>query len=186
MCGGCLFLLCVAVSELALFPKFICLFVCLLGIFSNVHMLALMYSGELCYWSWELAATIDDGASSVAAEQSKGKAKSSGKESSAENGVTTVSGATPPLSRLVELSISESGSCPPRDTPVDSLYLLMRHLQGDVFVRRWRSEFNAILLAQEFLSKYLETARGALKDQGWNYDRAVQLLVKLKRAKRPQ
>lgn len=31
------------------------------GVFSDVHMLGLMYAGELCYWSWEMAGEMAGG-----------------------------------------------------------------------------------------------------------------------------
>ncbi len=154
-------------------------------------MLALMYAGELCYWRWELDGGSDgslsttDQAEATTPHREKENSNSDLPEASRVSPLP--SGLEIPSSGLEELSISEATprSCASPTTAVDSLYLLMKHLRGDEFVQRWHLEFDAVVLAQGFLSKYLETARGPLKGQGWSYDRAVQLLVKLKKAAKP-
>lgn len=92
-------------------------------------------------------------------------------------------------------SLPDSGieSCSSRDgfishankhstVELPSLFCAMKHSQGDEFVKRWVSDFDPQKNARELFSKYIDVARGPLKAQGWNYDRAVQLLVKLRRA----
>ena len=109
------------------------------GVFSDMHMLGLIYGGEMCFWSWETASSNQRG------DDSQGR------------------------DCLASLGADAA------------LYTMMDHLKGRPFSERWRSEFIAVQHGQDLLSKYVECARGPLKAQGWSYDRAVQLLVKLKR-----
>ena len=62
------------------------------------------------------------------------------------------------------------------------LYSVMQHCQGAEAVENWKSRFNPLKRGQELLSKFVEVARGPLRAQGWNYARAVQLLVAMKKA----
>ena len=86
------------------------------------------------------------------------------------------------------LQTTASSNSESRDEPciaeATSFYSLMEHLQGKEFVQKWVLEFSAIQYGQDFLTKYVDAARGPLASQGWSYDRAVQLLVKLKKAGR--
>ena len=68
------------------------------------------------------------------------------------------------------------------DPSLLDFYHVMRHTHGKEHVTRWKSEFDPIKQGQEVLSKYIGAARGPLKNHGWNYSRAVELIVKLKRA----
>ena len=69
-------------------------------------------------------------------------------------------------------------------TGLSSLFCVMEHSQGAEFVKQWVSDFDPQKNGRELLSKYIDVARGPLKAQGWNYDRAVQLLVQLRIAAR--
>ena len=68
--------------------------------------------------------------------------------------------------------------------PERQLYSVMEHCQGAEAVENWKRRFNPLKRGQELLSKFVEVARGPLKAQGWNYARAVQLLVAMKKAQR--
>ena len=63
-----------------------------------------------------------------------------------------------------------------------SLYHVMLHTQGLSLVDAWKSDFNSLRHGVEMLSKYISVARGPLKDHGWNYSKAVELMVKLRKA----
>lgn len=67
-------------------------------------------------------------------------------------------------------------------SPERQLYCVIEHCQGSEAVGNWKSRFNPLKRGQELLSKFVEVARGPLKVQGWNYGRAVQLLVVMKKA----
>lgn len=63
-----------------------------------------------------------------------------------------------------------------------SLFCVMENSQGIEFVKDWLLNFNPHKTGEDVLAKYIEVARGPLKPHGWKYDRAVQLLVSLKKA----
>ncbi len=132
-------------------------------------MLALAYAGELCYWSWELTAATD-------------AASGDTKSQDAPESKPPPELSKPPSRMKMPEQLARSVLFGNRPSPPDSFYLLMKELRGQEYVDKWRSEFRGVDLAQGFLTKYLDTARGALKGKGWSYDRAVQLLVKLKKA----
>jgi len=64
------------------------------------------------------------------------------------------------------------------------LFEVMLHTRGPLRVASWRAEFDAVQLGTEMLSKYINVARGPLKKHGWNYSKAVDLVVKLKKCSR--
>jgi len=168
------------------------------GIFSDIHMLALIYAGELCYWAWESgtetqlhsqrvtqADTQADTQTKLSSPTAMGSQSMLCEHTEARHEPISTNDGVPTASRecsgLVARSNDREKSC---TTEPISFYCLMEHLQGEEFVHKWKSEFNAIQCGQEFLTKYIDTARGPLKLQGWSYDRAVKLLVKLKKADR--
>jgi len=54
-------------------------------------------------------------------------------------------------------------------------------LCGEQFTSEWEKSFNALQFGQECLSKYIEIARGPLKEHGWKYDAAVKMTVEMKK-----
>lgn len=54
------------------------------GIFSDTHLLALMYSGELCYWHWKIV--METSADQSVEESSDGDENCSGNFNSVSNG----------------------------------------------------------------------------------------------------
>ena len=257
------------------------------GIFSDIHMLALMYAGELCYWAWLVASTskkpsaeckgskaassdskaaVTVNATSLAVVDSSMASLQLGEGSktaeSATNSKDTLTpfsnahskGTVTPRSEAVQMPTEIATNCgmepgtsaadkPPLgetnvlaerqcnvqkssvgslvSSEVDSqtslektvqdlslhdhseqrargseysncaidalpserhLYSVMEHCQGVDTVENWKSRFDPFKRGQELLSKFVEVARGPLKSQGWNYGRAVQLLVAMKKA----
>lgn len=193
------------------------------GIFSDIHMLSLMYAGELCYWYWELCTTQTRHHTKSELDPStvpKVKTESGlecckvgtvlGQESQQNTQVESTqyecSESQRPLSKECLQSESDKApkSVPSGDSMntmsgfsserpgchasknsiigLPSLFCVMEHSQGGGFAKQWVSDFDPQKNGKELLSKYIDVARGPLKAQGWNYDRAVQLLVKLRRA----
>ena len=255
-------------------PVFSFIVCCFAGIFSDVHMLAMMYAGELCYWAWSIGAATSKkqdakelgaassesntkivnitssatvkslpSSSNLPKEQQNNKTAESADSSEGTvtveppslevvqlptPGVTTNGGtelsktgnkdgpnaerscdahnvdpsssdsstSRTSLEKTVQdLSIhddtelvasgcsnSAAGDIVPAVVPERQLYSVMEHSQGAEVVTNWKSRFNPIKRGQELLSKFVEVARGPLKAQGWNYARAVQLLVAMKKA----
>ena len=166
------------------------------GIFSDIHMLGLMYAGELCYWAWERGAqtqlhsqrvTQADTQTKLLSPTATGSQSTSYRHTQERPQAISTNDKVPTASRecsgLVARGNGDDREKSCEAEPV-SFYCLMEHLQGREFTHKWKSEFNAVQCGQEFLTKYIDTARGPLKLQGWSYDRAVKLLVKLKRADR--
>lgn len=145
------------------------------GIYSDVHMLALMYAGEMCYWHWELE---HGGTCELVQGQSTAAVDGSG-----ELGVTPPAG-TEPNAGPAQRSESEPGSVGEigagGGSAPSGVFGLMGEMSGLDFVKKWRDEFDPVKLGTDCLSKYIDAARGPLKFQQWNYDRAIQLLIKLK------
>ena len=159
--------------------------------FSDVHMLGLMYAGELCFWSWEVAGELTASMTPAAEgrETSCRSEHSSNSEEHAQKETTETRGlgeSEAVATGTLEGKSDEASGLVPIPSPEHqhevSLYSLMECLQGTEFVRKWQCEFSAVRLGQDFLSKYIDVARGPLRAGGWKYDRAVQLLVKLKKS----
>ena len=66
--------------------------------------------------------------------------------------------------------------------PPYNLYHLMHHTHSYAAESRWKEDFDPVKQGTELLSKYIETSRGPLKGLGWDYSRAVSLLVQFKKA----
>ncbi len=107
----------------------------------------------------------------------------------------------PPTSSPIQEPVSPSQEAPPSSQEVGKgcqvgvtrtvneapqaaldLYHVMWHTCGEEGVSRWLSDFDPHKCGLEMLSKYIDAARGPLKGQGWEYSRAVKLMVQLKRA----
>ena len=212
-------------------------------------MLALMYAGELCYWSWSLGADSRKESSEMSGE-AKSKAAAAGASRKGKVVSSTDSLETKLNEKLasedsspclVEPSSSDSTcstnreylgstSKPPSNEFEDSLmgvhdkaadagsleqslrsvsledkhseavltsacsrcgadtstgrqlFCVMEQGCGREVVSEWNSKFDPLKRGQELLSKFIEVARGPLKPQGWKYDRAVQLLVTMKKS----
>ena len=146
------------------------------GIFSDVHMLGLMYAGELCYWAWEegRGGKKEEGEEErlVAMEKEGEKREGEMKEKEGEN--------TSGGEGTAEHSSTEETSSDGRMLPEFSS--LLRQLMGADFVHKQWCEFSPVTTGQELLGKYIEIARGPLKHQNWSYTRAVQLAVQLRKA----
>ena len=145
---------------------------CLVGIFSDIHMLALMYSGELCYWAWEAElrtreavaqAGVNRGPKEEERER-KTHSKTSSKCSDRPDFKTVETRGREPL---------------PAATPLFSS--LISQLKGRDYFVQYRRDFSAVDIGQSLLTKYIKLAQGPLKSQNWNYARAVELVVQLKR-----
>ena len=154
-------------------------------------MLALMYAGEMCYWHWELdnggagqegpvpALTIGGGPG-VVADAGSGIPSESESGSSAGHVDGSDSGSS---AGHVDGSDSGPASCPGTCGYDEALpFVLMGAMRGLDFVKEWREELNPVKLGVDYLTKYIDAARGPLKIQEWNYDRAIQLLIRMKKS----
>ena len=164
-------------------------------------MLALMYAGELCYWVWETTQ-----AHTLTLTHTQTHTQTQSLSPTHVKTQTLLSTVSENVTRCKQTEDKEDRHedrhkdftmCErlrttargedrgePCTVEATSLYSLMEHLQGREFVHKWASEFSAVRYGQDFLGKYVDAARGPLMSQGWSYDRAVQLLVKLKKADR--
>ena len=194
------------------------------GVFSDIHMLALMYAGELCYWCWSLGAAISKkqtsgdslnkelpkpgptaNADSAAACSSRSlSTKEGGKQTSKDSSDIACSVDRPSTNcadtsasveqSLKNISLETGEHCEAVVTNTCShcsgeastsrrqLFSVMEHCCGGGVVEDWNGKFDPLKRGQELLSKYIEVARGPLKAQEWKYERAVQLLVAMKKA----
>lgn len=85
-----------------------------------------------------------------------------------------------PSSIPVIVSKERGGASQPHPPRYD-LYHVIHHTCGRGAESRWKAEFNPMKQGTELLSKYIDTARGPLKGLGWDYSRAVGLMVKFKK-----
>ncbi len=69
-----------------------------------------------------------------------------------------------------------------RRSDESDLYNVMLHTHGQLVVDSWKRDFDPLKHGVEMLSKYISVARGPLKKHGWNYSKAVEIMVKLKKA----
>ena len=61
------------------------------------------------------------------------------------------------------------------------LYTVLCHSQGEGAVSEWLRRFDTLEYGLKVLSKYINVARGPLKGTGWDYSRAVKLMLDMKR-----
>lgn len=79
---------------------------------------------------------------------------------------------------LVFLSPGAIGSSEPNLLQVS---IVLACLCGEKFTIDWEKSFDALQFGQTCLSKYIEVARGPLKEHGWKYDTAVRMTVEMKK-----
>ena len=152
------------------------------GIFSDVHMLGLMYAGEMCYWAWEIGNEVKQTTSEMVRTEDKHSVRDNSKLKKdtanecfhIEQRVETADEAAHCVTER-ELSTDSSADVN------SSFSQLLTSLKGADFVQKWRQDFSPVSVGQEMLAKYIEIAHGPLKHQNWSYTRAVQLAVKLKK-----
>ena len=176
------------------------------GIFSDVHMLALMYAGELCFWAWEQGGKLEKEEEEVEVEEERRegswKAKNEQNEPNVK-GKTAAAGSegkvkykSPEVEKTgnkveeaeaaAEIPSGASSTTPQeKDTPGGGgsrLFSLLVQLMGaGCAQQQWRG-FAPVSLGLELLGRYIEAARGPLRQQNWSYTRAVQLSVQLRKA----
>ena len=80
---------------------------------------------------------------------------------------------------LIYFSISPEPSTSEPD--VSHLSAVVSCLCGEAYVVSWEKTFNAHQYGQDYLAKYIEVARGPLKEHGWKYDNAVKMIVEMKK-----
>ena len=135
-------------------------------------MLALMYGGELCYWAWEV---LGEGVK----EGEKGAEGCSGGQSEGTKDNCAAEDSEISL-RTASLKLGDD-SHPTEPTPALFASLLVL-LKGRDYVHQYWGSFSPSRIGQSLLTRYIKMAQGPLKNQNWNYARAVQLVVQLKRA----
>ena len=67
------------------------------------------------------------------------------------------------------------------DTMLIQPYNLMVGSKGVVYKEEWCEAFDPVCFCERYLSRYISVARGPLRELNWKYDRAVELLVQLKK-----
>ena len=153
------------------------------GIFSDIHMLALMYAGEMCYWAWELGnrgrGNCDRGkVEQVTQTGEEEKGEVVGRERQRRTEECSRVGESSNGGELQVAQTREGGTvaAPPLFAGLISL------VKGSDYLEHYFASFSAADEGQSLLGRYIKLAQGPLKAQNWNYARAVQLVVQLKRA----
>ncbi|CAI8055748.1 UPF0600 protein C5orf51 [Geodia barretti] len=145
------------------------------GLFSDIHMLALMYSGELCYWAWEI-----EGSELRTREKVAQTGVDRGPKEEERERKTNSKTSSKCSDRLDFKTVETCGGGPlPAAMPLFSS--LISQLKGRDYFVQYRRDFSAVDIGQSLLKKYIKLAQGPLKSQNWNYARAVELVVQLKR-----
>ena len=143
------------------------------GIFSDIHMLALMYGGELCYWAWEMEM------SDSKKREEEEKARQPGVDREPRRDRERMSNDSRVSSDCLSVERRDRGMGTAAAPPLFSSLILL--LKGRGYLDQYCREFSAASVGQSLLTKYIKLAQGPLKSQNWNYARAVQLVVQLKR-----
>ena len=120
----------------------------------------------------------------ITAAESEGKVKY--KEENKKHGVEKTNNEVEEVEAAPEAS-SGASSTTQEETDTSCvggspLFSLLVQLMGAGYAQQqWRG-FDPISLGLELLGRYIEAARGPLKEQNWSYTRAVQLSVQLRKA----
>ena len=165
------------------------------GVFTDTHMLSLMYAGDVCKWH-----TLCSEAGSNAPTGNCG-ARGWGKDTSSRGVKPCNLQEEPDGSQSTAVHCNQDAPSPAHQgvnpchlqqaSPVAVLplslqpYLLMDTACGEEHSRKWVATFNAPVLCERYLTRYISVARGPLKGLGWSYERAVKLLVELRRSQQP-
>lgn len=160
-------------------------------------MLSLMYAGEMCHWYWELDSTHMTQPNAPSTPHTKPNTSPPTPSLNTGDGNHDTHTNQAPTDTLVETTVAtteteepstsvayidKEPSCSVSSKSEPSLWIVMELTQGVEFAKQWLVNFDPQKFGIEFLSKYIEVARGPLKEQSWNYTKAVQLLVSLRKA----
>jgi hypothetical protein len=202
------------------------------GVFSDTHMLALMYCGDLCFWCVELEQTNkistptstggDVTAGCTGGDVTAGRTggdvtagRTGGDVTAGCTGGDVTAGCTGgdvtagrtggdvtagridgdatvghkdvnTSSTQSHTSLADNVASGKSPSGPSSLrpYQLMCEYKGEEYRDLWCKSFDPSRLCERYLSRYISVARGPLKELGWSYDRAVQLLVELRKQNR--
>lgn len=159
-------------------------------------MLSLMYAGDMCKWHM-LCSEAGNNAQTV-----KCGVRGRDKDTSSLGSKPCNLQEEPDDSQSTAVHCNEAAPSPslqgvhPCDlqqaSPVAVLplslqpYLLMDTARGEEHSKKWVATFNAPVLCERYLARYISVARGPLKSLGWSYERAVKLLVELRRSQQAQ
>ena len=156
----------------------------LTGIFSDVHMLALMYAGELCYWAWEVRCGSDSREEEGKAGRKEEEERVAEEEEEGEGGSRPAGGkrreddsaAEDRVTEVVEMTAGGAELQPP--LPLFSSLLTV--MKGVDCVQQYCKCFSPVVAGRTLLERYIVLAQRPLKDHNWNCARAVELLELLK------
>ena len=161
---------------------------CSSGVFTDTHMLSLMYAGDLCQWHMLCSAESTQSGNCGGGERDNDTALLGVKpcnleEEPDDSESTAVHCSKDALSQRVNPCNFQQAS--PVAMPPCSLhpYTLMDTACGVEHSQKWTTTFDAPALCDRYLARYIGVARGPLKSVGWSYERAVKLLVELRRSR---
>lgn len=162
------------------------------GVFTDTHMLSLMYAGDMCQWHMHCSvqntpssASCGGGRDQDTAEPGVKPCNLKGETDSSQSDSTTAKcskDATPPSQGVNPCNVQQASALA---TSTHSLepYALMDAAFGKEHTQQWTTNFDAPVLCDRYLARYISVARGPLKSLGWSYERAVKLLVELRRGR---
>lgn len=151
-----------------------------------------MYAGDMCQWYMQCSvqSTSSDGCGSGGG-QDQGtevpRVKPCNLISSQSDSTTAecTKEAPPPPQGVSPSNLQQSNSLI-TSTHVLEPYALLDAACGQEHTQHWTASFDAPVLCDKYLSRYISVARGPLKSLGWSYERAVKLLVELRRSRQTQ
>lgn len=163
------------------------------GVFTDTHMLSLMYAGDMCQWHMQCSGESTQSGSCGGRERDKDTASPGVKpcnleEEPDDSESTAVHCGKDALSLSQGVNPCNLQQVSPVAMSPCSLqpYSLMDAARGEEHSQKWTATFDAPVLCDKYLARYIGVARGPLKSVGWSYERAVKLLVELRRSRQVQ
>lgn len=164
------------------------------GVFTDTHMLSLMYAGDMCQWhmlcSERSAQTDNCGVRGRDTGAASPGVKPCNLEKGPDDSESTAVHCTkdqPSVSHQGVNSCNLQHASPVSASPYSlQAYSLMDTACGEEHSKKWMASFDAPALCDRYLTRYIGVARGPLKSLGWSYERAVKLLVGLRRSRQAQ
>ena len=162
------------------------------GVFTDTHMLSLMYAGDMCKWHMLCSDagnsaptgncgvrgrdkdTLSLGVKPYNLQEEPDGSQSTAVHCNQDAPSPSHQGVNPcDLQQANPLAVLPLSLQP---------YLLMDSACGEEHSKKWAATFDAPVLCERYLARYISVARGPLKSLGWSYERAVKLLVDLRRS----
>ncbi|XP_072022200.1 uncharacterized protein [Amphiura filiformis] len=166
------------------------------GIFSDTHVLALMYAGEMCYWHRQLIPSTNQSKSSKTTSNQSDASFNITQPSSQSNSSTGTTSNQSDAGKAQTISPSDVSTVKTSNQSETSTDVIGSHKDSACHIDQSETRnkthstascstqtsdiesdtFDSQALGMQFLQRYVEIVKGPLRATGWDYSKAEDMI----------